>query len=111
MAFIELVDVGIDRLDVLYQPLPLGLEASRGVERPYDQRTPLLEPAYDLGRDPIHGPFDTTNHLGAVAPNRDGLPEHRRRGDDDLGRSPHVELDQLRCHAMACIRRRRRDGQ
>ena len=110
MAFIELVDVGVDRLDVLYQPLPLGLEASRGIERPDHQRPPLLEPAYDLGRDPIDGPFDTTDHLGAITPNRNGLPEHRRRGNDDLGRSPDVELDQLRRHAMARIRRRRRDG-
>ena len=97
---IELVDVGVDRLDVLAQPLPLGLEASRGVERPDDQRPPLLQPADDLDRDPVDCPLDATDHLGAVASNRDGLPEHRRRGHDDLGRPPHVELDQLRCNPM-----------
>ena len=96
MALIELVDVGVDRLDVLAQPLPLSLEASRGIERPDDQRPPLLEPPYDLDGDPVNGPLDATDHLGAVASNGDGLPEHRRRGHDDLGRSPHVKLDQLR---------------
>ena len=96
MALIKLVDVGVDRLDMLAQPLPLGLEASRGVERPDDQGAPLLQPADDLGRDPVDGPLDAADHLGAIASNRDGLREHGRRGDDDLGCPPHVELDQLR---------------
>ena len=76
---VELDDVGVDRLDVLGQPLALGLEAARGVERPDDQGPPLLEPAEDLVGDPVDGPLDAADVLGAVALDRDGLAEHRRR--------------------------------
>ena len=100
MAFIKLVDVGVDRIDVLYKPLPLSLEASRGVKRPDYQRSPLLEPAYDLGRNPIYSSFDATNHLSPIPPNRNGLPEHRRRGDNHFSRSPDIQLDQFWSQAM-----------
>ena len=76
---VELVDVGVDRVDVLAQPLALGLEAPRGVERPDDQGPPLLQPAEDLDGDPVDGPLDAADVLGAVPLDRDGLAEHRRR--------------------------------
>ena len=62
------VDVGVDGLDVLAQPLPLGLQAARGVERPDDQGPPLLQPAEDLDGDPVDRPLDAADVLGAVAP-------------------------------------------
>ena len=76
---VELGEVGVDRVDVLAQAFPLGLEAPRGVERPDDQRPPLLEPPEDLGGDAIDGPLDPADVLGAVALDRDGLTEHRGR--------------------------------
>ena len=42
VILIELGDMGIDGLDVLAQPLPLGLQASGGVKCPDDQGSPLL---------------------------------------------------------------------
>ena len=66
-ALVELLDVGVDGLDVLAQPLPLGLEAARGVERPDDQGRSLLQVADDLDGDPVDRPFDAADDLGAVA--------------------------------------------
>ena len=96
LALVELVDVGVDRLDVLAQPLSLGQQAAGCVKCPDDQGAPSLEVTEDLDCDPIDGPLDAADELGAVAPNRDGLPEHGRGGHDDLGRPPHIQLDQLR---------------
>ena len=75
MGLVELLDVGVDGLDVLAQPLPLGQEAARGVERPDDQGRPLLQVADDLGGDPVDGALDAADGLGAVAADRDGLAQ------------------------------------
>ena len=95
VLLVELGDVGVDRLDVLAQPLALGLEAARGVERPDDQGPALLEPAEDLVGDPVDGPLDAADVLGAVALDRDGLAEHRSPWARRLGGALDVEPGQV----------------
>ena len=99
VALVELLDVGVDGLDVLAQPLPFGLEAARGVERPDDQGRSVLQAAEDLDGDPVDRPLHAADVLGAVALDRDGLPQHRRGGHDQLGRLLHVQPGQLGGHA------------
>ena len=109
MVLIKLVNVGIDCVNVLPQPLPLGLETSRSVKRPDNQGATLLEPADDFGRDPIDGSFDAPDHLRAIPSNRDRLGEHRCRRDDDLGGAADVKFHEFRRDPMRGIGRRRRD--
>ena len=90
-VFVKLVDMGIDRLNVLAESLPLGLEATRGVECPDDQRTSLLKTAEDLDGDAVNRPFNATDEFGAIALDRDSLSEHGRRGHDELGCPAHVQ--------------------
>ena len=95
VGLVELLDVGVDGLDVLAQPLPLGLEAARGVERPDDQGRPLLQLAEDLDGDPVDRPLDAADVLGAVARIETVWPSSVGGGHDHLGRAADVELGQL----------------
>ena len=83
--------MGVDCIDVLYQTLSLGLP-SRSIESPDNECSALLKPADDLYSYPIDGSFDSTNHLGAVAPNRDSLSKHGCCRYHDFSCSPDVEL-------------------
>ena len=70
MILVELVDVGINRFDVLAQPLSLSQKTSRCVKRPDYQRPPLLEVAKNFNRDSIDRALNSTDEFSAIAANR-----------------------------------------
>jgi len=103
VVLVELGDMGVDCLDVLTQPLSLGLQAAGGVKCPDDEGSPLFQPVEDLDGDAIHRSFDTSNMLCSVSLDRHGLAHHSCSRQDNLRGPADVQSGKLRGNGACCL--------